>query len=235
MGYPCIRGKNGVNVKIDQIIRSKRKTISLELKQDGALIARVPLFTSRDQINGLVKSKENWIRKKQELLKSQSLDAPAKKFIPGEQYLYLGKLYTLDIVEAQTAPLILKDKFYLVEKSLNEAKEIFIAWYRKQAIQIINELVKRRAEENNYSYKLVRITNAKKRWGSCGLKGSLNFTWRLIMAPQEVIDYVVAHEMVHLKIMNHSKIYWNEVERIIPLYQHQKAWLKENGHRLTLD
>ena len=110
-----------------------------------------------------------------------------------------------------------------------------MTWYREQAFRIIKVSVECKAQKEGLSYNVVRITNAKKRWGSCGPKGSLNFSWRLIMAPREVIDYVVAHELVHLRIKNHSKIYWNEVERIMPHYQYQKAWLKENGHRFTLD
>jgi predicted metal-dependent hydrolase len=169
------------------------------------------------------------------LLRNRALEAPTKQFIPGEQFLYLGESYDLDIVGEQNLPLILKDKFYLVERSWDEAKIVFMTWYREQASQIIKESVECKAQEEGLSYKVVRITNAKKRWGSCGPKGSLNFSWRVIMAPREVIDYVVTHELVHLRIKNHSKIYWNEVERLLPNYQLQKAWLKDNGHRLKLD
>ncbi len=240
MGYTCIRGKSGVkaqnsDIKIDQVIRTKRRTISLELRQDGVLIVRAPFFTSRSEIKRLVKSKETWIRKKQEMFNNRSLEAPAKKFMPGELFLFLGKPYPLEIVEEQTVPLTLNEKFSLAEKSQNEAKLVFMTWYREQASTIIIELVESRAQEIGFSYQLVRITNAGKRWGSCGVKGSLNFAWRLVMAPLEVIDYVVIHEMVHLKVKNHSKIYWREVEKIMPEYRHRKAWLKKNGHLLTLD
>lgn len=223
------------NIKIDQIIRSNRKTISLELKRDGVLVVRAPTFASRGQIEELVNLKASWIRKKQNLLRQQSSEAPAKQFISGEEYLYLGEHYPLEIVKEQTAPLILQDKFYLAEKSRNEAKLVFTKWYRKQASLFIKKLVERRALQNGFSYKLIRITSAKKRWGSCGPKGSLNFSWRMIMAPPYVIEYVVVHELVHLKIKNHSKTYWDEVRKLIPGYRLHRSWLKENGYRLTLD
>ncbi len=223
------------DVEIDQIIRSNRKTISLEVKRDGSLIVRAPIITPRGQIEELVKSKERWIRKKQELLKKQSLEVPIKQFIPGEPFLYLGEPYTLEVVNEQADPLVLKDKFYLAANSQNNAQHVFTNWYRKQASLVINELVVNRAQENGFEYARIGITSARTRWGSCGPKGSLNFTWRLIMAPREVIDYVVVHELVHLQVRNHSKAFWGEVNNLIPEYQDHRAWLRDNGHQLTLD
>lgn len=223
------------DIKIDQIIRSKRKTISLEVKRDGSLIVRAPIITPRGQIEELVESKERWIRKKQELLKQRSLEVPAKKFFPGEQFLYLGQPYTLEVVNGQADSLVLKDKFYLTANSQNNAQIVFTNWYRKHAALVIKELVVNRAQENGFEYSRIGITSARTRWGSCGPKGSLNFTWRLIMAPREVIDYVVVHELVHLQIRNHSKAFWGEVRVLMPEYLDHRAWLRENGHQLTLD
>lgn len=223
------------DIKIDQIIRSKRRTISLEVKRDGRLIVRAPIITPRVQIEGLVKSKERWIRKKQELLKKQSLEVPVKQFISGEPFLYLGEPYILEVVNKQADPLILKDKFYLAANSQNNAQHVFTNWYRKQASQVIKELTANRAQENGFAYARIGITSARTRWGSCGPKGSLNFTWRLIMAPREVIDYVVVHELVHLQVRNHSKAFWGEVSNLMPEYQDHRVWLRENGHQLTLD
>ena len=223
------------DIKIDQIIRSKRRTISLEVKRDGSLIVRAPTITPRGQIEALVKSKERWIRKKQELLKQQSLEVPAKQFIPGELFLYLGVPYTLEVVCEQADPLVLKDKFYLAANSQNNAQLVFTNWYRKHAALVIKELVAHRAQQNGFAYDRIRISSARTRWGSCGQKGSLNFTWRLVMAPREVIDYVVVHEMVHLQVRNHSKAFWGEVRDLMPEYLDHRAWLRENGHQLTLD
>jgi predicted metal-dependent hydrolase len=222
------------NIQIDQIIRSQRRTIALEVKRDGSLIVRAPKITPRGQIEELVKSKERWIRKKQELLKQQSLEAPAKKFIPGEQFQYLGEPYALEVVEGQVTPLILDDKFNLAAKSQHNALPVFTNWYRKHASLVIKAIVANRAQQNGFTYARIRITNARTRWGSCGSKGSLNFTWRLIMAPWEVIDYVVVHEMVHLQVRNHSKAFWSKVGKLMPDYQLHRVWLKENGHLLIL-
>ena len=80
----------------------------------------------------------------------------------------------------------------------------------------------------------MKITNALKTWGSCSHQGNLNFTWRLIMAPLNVIDYVVVHELIHLDEKNHSRIFWDKVEILIPEYKGYKEWLKKNGHLLKL-
>ena len=227
--------KPNEGIKIDEIIRSKRKTISMEVMRDGSLIIRAPYLTTQSQIEALVQSKESWIRKKQDLVRVSSQEAPPRNFVAGELYWYLGKLYPLELVDNQDEPLTLKDKFYLDESFQNKGLLVFSNWYKKRATEVIKTQVKLRAQENGFSYSRVRITSAKTRWGSCSSKGSLNFTWRLVMAPSEVIDYVVVHELTHLIIRNHSNDYWNEVGKVMPDYDQYRKWLKENGHRLTLE
>jgi hypothetical protein len=78
------------------------------------------------------------------------------------------------------------------------------------------------------------ITNAQKRWGSCNAKGNIFFSYRLIMAPFAVVDYVVVHELVHIKEKNHSHKFWNSVMNILPDYRKHRQWLKENGYLLAL-
>ena len=226
--------ENG-QISIDRLVRSKRKTISLEVDREGSLIVRAPRLTTQGQIEELVKAKGGWIRKKQELARQRLLENPPKQFITGEQFLYLGKRYRLELDEDQCEPLILKDKFYLAERFQEEGKIVFENWYREHASQIIKVMAEKRSQQNGFAYTRILITNARTRWGSCSSKRSLNFTWRLVMAPEEVIDYVVVHELVHLKIRNHSKAYWNMVSKILPDYNQHLKWLKENGYHLTID
>jgi hypothetical protein len=91
-----------------------------------------------------------------------------------------------------------------------------------------------RATELGLVYASLRITSARRRWGSCGPKGTLNFSWRLVMAPPPVIDYVIVHELAHLEIRNHSRLFWERVARWSPDYKQQQAWLKANGRLLSL-
>jgi predicted metal-dependent hydrolase len=91
------------------------------------------------------------------------------------------------------------------------------------------------AKQHGFVYSKIGITGARTRWGSCSAKGSLNFSWRLIMAPLEIIDYVIIHELVHLRYHNHSRAFWKGVADILPDYRARKAWLTQNSHRFTLD
>jgi predicted metal-dependent hydrolase len=222
-------------IHIDQLIRSKRRTISLEINQDGSLIVRAPQHAPIEEIHTLVNSKKNWIIKKQNLAYELAQEAPPKQFVSGEMFLYLGKLHQLNIVADQVDPLVLNGNFLLAAESQRSARQVFEIWYRKQAAQVIKPRTAILAEQNGFTVSIIRINGAKTRWGSCGPKGSLNFPYRLVMAPEDVIDYVIIHELVHLRTRDHSKSYWRVVQGIMPDYKTRLNWLQENGHRLSLD
>ena len=218
---------------IDKIIRSKRKSIAIIIDMDGKVIVRAPYKASTKQINNFIDDKKDWVRSKKQTAEKLPRSRP-KEFIFGEEFLFLGHPYLLEIVDKQPTPLILNERFLLSRSALPNAKDVFTKWYKKQAKKVITDRVSKFAQEFNYDFQRIRITSAKTRWGSCGSKGSLNFTWRLVMAPQSVIDYVVVHELVHIKVKNHSKEYWQQVEKIMPDYKLQKSWLNENGQLLTI-
>jgi len=221
-------------VKIYHIIRTKRKSIALIIEPDGRLVVRAPMRVSDADIKHLVKQKERWIREKQKQVIDKSTQTTPKVYMDGEEFLYLGKSYKLKIVVDLNPALVLSRKFYLSRRALPKAESVFTEWYREQARVVISERVKLYAARHGFKYRKIRITSARTRWGSCSSLGNLNFTWRLVMAPPEVIDYVVVHELAHLRVDNHSKEFWNQVECIIPDYKQCLRWLKENGRKLTL-
>jgi predicted metal-dependent hydrolase len=144
-------------------------------------------------------------------------------------------MYPLEIVREHESNLRLEDgKFWLVASAQNSADLAFEHWYREQAREILNERVNFFAREHGFQYTKIGITSARTRWGSCSASGSLNFSWRLIQAPIEVVDYVVVHELVHTVHHNHSKKYWNRVKQILPNYMECRKWLRKNGLRLLL-
>ena len=221
-------------MKIDQIVRTRRKTFALIVQRDGSLVVRAPLRASDQQIRELVRKKEKWIIAKQEAARRTYAALRPREFVDGEGFLYLGKSYKLAIVEGNRPTLFLSDQFYLARFALPHAEAVFKAWYKQQASRIISERAAWYAAQNGFVYKRVNITGARTRWGSCGARGTLNFTWRLILAPLRVIDYVVIHELAHLKQKNHSKAYWSEVRRLMPDYKVQISWLNANGQTLHL-
>ncbi len=113
-------------------------------------------------------------------------------------------------------------------------KSAFQAWYKKQARAVLTERAGYFARKHGFEIGKIRITSARTRWGSCSTKKTLSFTWRLVMAPPEVVDYVVVHELCHLRELNHSRAFWAQVEAILPDYKGKRKWLKENGNLLVL-
>jgi predicted metal-dependent hydrolase len=221
-------------MNIDQIVRTQRKSFALIVQRDGSLVVRAPLRASDRQIRELVQKKEKWIIAKQEAARRTYATMQPREYVNGEGFLYLGKSYKLAIVDRNQPPLTFGDQFYLAKSALPNAEAVFKAWYTQQARQIISERAGWYAARSGFVYQRINLTGARTRWGSCGRRGSLNFTWRLIMAPLRVIDYVVVHELAHLKQKNHSKAYWVEVKRLMPDYKEQINWLKANGHTLRL-
>ncbi|MGQ9621538.1 MAG: M48 family metallopeptidase [Bacteroidales bacterium] len=223
---------NQVNIEIEKIIRTKRKTFALQVTHDATLIIKVPLNIDDKTIEKIILKHKKWIeQKKEEVLKRGSRQL-RKEFVNGEEFLFMGRNYRLKIVDDQGEPLKLVDEFLLSRSVLTEARETFTGWYKRMAYEVISERVRWYAGKKGEVYNAVKITGALSRWGSCSAGGNLNFSWRLVMAPLPVIDYVVIHELVHLEEKNHSKAFWNKVKFLMPDYEEHKCWLKNNGYLL---
>jgi predicted metal-dependent hydrolase len=220
-------------IKVDEIIRSKRKTLALIVKPDGSLIVRAPYQTPARSIKAFVEHNVRWIKKKQNEALAVLPPFP-KQYVSGETFLYLGNMYPLEIIDKQKVHLILNQSFKLARSAQSEGASAFECWYREQAKKILCERVNLYARQYGFQYKRIKITSARTRWGSCSPGGDLNFSWRLILAPIDVIDYVVVHELVHTVFHNHSKRFWQKVETIMPDYKERKKWLRDNGQRLML-
>ncbi len=223
-----------MDIKIEKIIRSKRRTIALQLTENAALIVRAPFNVSEDAIYKVISKHENWIEKKKEKILLWNSRIIKKEFVTGEHFLYLGDYYKLTIVDDPKFAIRFENGFYLSRKYLPYAKEVFIIWYKYKALEKITERVELYAKENGFKYNKIGITNAQKRWGSCSSTGNLNFTYRLIMAPLKVIDSVVVHELVHLIEKNHSQAFWGKVNIIMPDNKRYNDWLKKNGYTLQV-
>jgi predicted metal-dependent hydrolase len=138
-------------------------------------------------------------------------------------FWYLGEQYELELVPSRKPVLVLDGAFKLSSQALPRAKEIFTNWYRQQARQVIGERVKLHANRLGLGYNQVRISGARRRWGSCSSKKNLSFTWRLVMVPLPAVDYVVVHELCHLLEPNHSRAFWEQVEAALPGYKEQRS------------
>ena len=218
-------------VDIDQLIRSKRKTIALIVRPDGSLLIRAPLRASNDSIREIVALNIQWIEKKQ--AQTRTVIPTARQYVTGESFEYLGNAYPLEIANVNNKSLFLEDgKFILSESAQEDAEFIVTQWYREQAKEILAERVNFYASQYGFQYTRIGITSARTRWGSCSATGSLNFSWRLIQAPLEIVDYVVVHELVHTVVHDHSHKFWKKVEKIMSDFKERRKWLRKNGYRL---
>lgn len=226
------------------LTKSKRKTIGIRIDNNGEVNVSAPLRLSKKQIEEAVRGKVDWIFNKVNKVKAMSLDVVPREFVNGEKLLCLGKEYTLKVVYRDlTRPEVcMQDdtiSVYISARITEESrkqtvKETLIKWYRKYFSSIVNDRIEKYSLMLNATPCKVVIKDQKTRWGSCSVKGNVNLNWRLVMAPVDIIDYVVVHELCHLKIMNHSKDFWLLVESVLPCYKEKRKWLKTYGYRLVI-
>ncbi|NQU82569.1 MAG: M48 family metallopeptidase [Parcubacteria group bacterium] len=220
------------DIKIDKIIRSRRRTLALIVTADATLVVRAPLRVSLKYINNFVLKKQNWIKAKQQQVNENGGPVRSKEFIDGESFLYLGEIYRLKIEDCDRIEL--SQSLLFPKRYLLDAKGKMIEWYKDMARETIKARADIYSRSTGWEYKTIKITSAQTRWGSCSPKGSINFPWRLVMAPINAIDYVVVHELAHIHEKNHSARFWNKVETVLPDYKQRELWLKENRKFLNL-
>ena len=194
-----------MQIQIDKLIRSKRRTIALIIERDGSFTVRAPMRAPHAAIETFIQQKADWITRTREKIKSTAGEPThGKQYTDGEKFLFLGSSFDLKLVGLQK-PLLHFDSGFILSRTVqSKGEQVFMGWYKMRALEIISERVKQYSQQYNFTPKQVKITSAKTRWGSCSPNGTLNFTWRLVMAPLDVIDYVVVHELVHLRVKNHS-------------------------------
>ncbi len=180
----------GCGEKTLSVIRSKRKTVAVEISRQGEVLVRAPERMPAEEISAFVVSRQQWIRRHMEKAQARR-EHPVQK-LSGERLRQLNSL----------------------------------------AAVVIPACVKRYAARMGVTYGRVTIRCQKTRWGSCSSKGNLNFNCLLMLAPPEVLTYVVVHELCHRIEPNHSAAFWTEVEKVLPDYRIQRDWLKEHGAEL---
>jgi predicted metal-dependent hydrolase len=215
----------------------RARRVRLEISQRNGLVIILPRSYPNGQLPGLIKSKERWIsRHLARLSRCQPPTAP-KKLEPGDTIPYLGRNFELikqknhhgeEVVLQGNKLAVSSDLF---DNGLLETS--FEKWYRAEAARLITDMADRLSSQIGITYERIVIRGQKTRWGSCSHKKNLSFNWKLIMAPQPVVEYVIIHELLHLKEMNHSKKFWVLVSRNCPDWQEHKKWLKEHETDLT--
>ncbi len=214
-----------------RLIRSNRRTISLEVRPGGEVIVRAPQQVSEQDIRFFIQRHTDWLNRKL----AQSALPAQREFRSGERFLYQGQSFPLRITVRQKPDLVfVAGTFFLTTRALPRAEQVFLAWYRKQARLLFKEYLDDESRRMGLRYAALRLSSAQTRWGSCAQSGSINLNWRLILAPPAVVRYVVIHELAHLQHRNHSPDFWRMVEKWCPDWKTQRKWLREHGNTLTI-
>lgn len=213
-------------VQPDKIIRSNRKTLAISVDTFGRLIVRAPKRYSEERIFVFIRDKEHWILRKQEERKGAGTVLPPEN-LHGYEFSLLGKQTKIVVDDGKKVGYNgAQNVIYLPRE---KSQERLVKWLKENAKRILTTVTERKAKEMGVSYRSITITSAKTRWGSCSGENALRYTFRLLYCPKEIIDYVVVHELAHTLQHNHSKQFWQVVERYIPDWKLRRKWLKANG------
>jgi predicted metal-dependent hydrolase len=216
---------NGKNVVCELRKRRNSKNIRMRIDNSGIVKVSLPIYTPYIFAKKFIKDNINWVESKLDKVYSQK-----------DKYFYLGKPIKLIknvFTNIEGFNYILNENELIIEVNNNSysTEDLFIKWLREKADEYIPKRVEELSKKYGFDYNLVKIKNLNSRWGSCSSKKNLSFNFKLMYFNLNVIDYVIIHELCHLKELNHSKNFWKLVEGIIPNYKEYKLQLNNIIHK----
>lgn len=222
----------GDGFTVSVVKSDRRKTTALKIKNGEVSIhipKRLPIAIARH----FVQQKTPWIQQKLQELAHQPL--PKRHFISGESLLYLGKKYKLQLVLSERKTTTIKTAQAIeIHGRLNNLSPAairakLITWYKQQATLYLRSQTTSLADKTGLFPRSITVKTYKARWGSCGIQGDIQYNWKLMLAPPDIIDYVIIHELCHLEQHNHSAAFWQLVSTHCPDFKTARLWLKNNG------
>jgi len=210
-----------------KIVRSRRRSLALQIERDGTVIVKAPHLIPKHFIDKFINEHQEWIKKHSQKILS------AKQSRIENEYLYLGKKVVF--TPGRYTKISVKDDKLLFPQSLifRKNKEL-TNWYISEARKIITQQVEKYSILMKADYKEISFSDTRSQWGRCTSDNRLQFSWRLVMAPQLVLNYVVIHELAHTMEKNHSQLFWMKVRNFNPSYRQQIKWLKDHGASLSV-
>lgn len=214
------------------LLYAKRKTLGISVKPDRTVQVKAPIGTALTDVEAIVRKRANWILRHQRRFASYPPKPPPRQYVNGETHPYLGHQYQLKIIESEREWVKLSQGFLHIwaanKDDTGRAKQLLDDWYRQQATLVFQErldacyaLVKRL----DLPYPPLTIRTMKSRWGSCSPAGKITLNLKLIQTPKECIDYVVLHELCHLREHNHGRGYYQLLGEVCPDWKERKAQL----------
>lgn len=221
----------------------RRKTLSISVDQHGVSVVS-PYDVDREKIEAVLHQKAAWIIRQLADFEEMEASAPKRMFLSGEKLPYLGRQYRLKVEKTENTKATFRfyqGRFFAtvppstpMQEQRSILRPLYIEWLKKHGMDFVRERIKRFTMRLQHEPYKIQIRELEQRWGSCTPAGNILLNWRIFLAPASIIDYVLAHELVHLKYMNHSKEYWETLRMLLPDYEKRKEWLRINGRTLDI-
>ncbi|MDP1660118.1 MAG: SprT family zinc-dependent metalloprotease [Methylotenera sp.] len=217
-----------------QLERRQRRTVGLKITATG-LVIHAPKRISQSHLEGIIVLKADWIRKKLAALTANKI--PDMQWQHGEQLLFLGNAITLAVEHHVRSKAVEYEPGVLQLAMPNHHDQALVSrkviqWYKKQAFTDFTRRLEIFSSKLGVNFASLSLSNASSRWGSCNSRKEIRLNWRLLQAPPHIINYVVCHELAHLKEMNHSAKFWATVASIFPDYKSAEKELKALSPKL---
>lgn len=222
------------------LVGADRRTTDIVIERDGLITVRPPAGMTPEQVDETVFSKRMWIYRNLAEWRDLNTTRVVREWVNGESFLYLGSSYRLSLADEQDEVLKLKDgRFCLLRAVLEKdgkagALVAFETFYRDKGLIRLVSRVAHFAGKVGVTPSNVHVKDIGYRWASCLKSGDLHFHWKCMMAPLTVIDYVVVHELCHLRHRDHSASFWNEVDKVLPDWRDRRDWLRVRGAGLDI-
>lgn len=229
-----------------QIRRSQRASRARIVVKPGQVEVVAPQEIPEGWLHKFVLAKQHWIT---QALRKMAVSQPTQNsfaplsFADGATIIYQGKQHPISVkttslkrvkIEYNNAYTIHLPPDIDPQNNHDVIKNAFIKWLRKRAKTEVEQLVAKHAPQRKLVPRSITIKTQKSRWGSCGINNDININWLLMMAPADVLEYVVVHELCHIKVKNHSSQFWALVAEHLPDYKNRRLWLKREGRSLML-
>jgi len=228
------------SLDIDVRRSERRQTIGLTVERDGSVTATVPPALPLAEVARQLRARELWLHSALARRASLTPAAPTKQYVSGEGFLHLGRAYRLRVLGAaagdQQLPglRLFQGRFHLRGDCAPRGRECFVRWYSERAQTWLAERLPALQRRAGVEASRLAVMDLGYRWASCSEHGRLNFHWRAILLPPELVEYLVLHELCHLIEHNHTPRFWSLVHRVDRDFGRKERWLCENGGRFNL-
>ncbi|PIS19674.1 MAG: M48 family peptidase [Zetaproteobacteria bacterium CG12_big_fil_rev_8_21_14_0_65_55_1124] len=216
--------------------RPRRRTVGIQVCPDGKVLVAAHPLVPHLYVKRLLRAKAAWVNRKLADAVLLHHHKASRSYAQGDVITYLGREYNLNFATRSRLDEA-GGELHLGMRGKPERDAVIAAltrWYKQQARLVLTERADLLTKKFGQQPTLIGIKSYRSRWGSCHSDGRIYFNWRLVMAPQNVIDYVVVHELCHLMHHNHSRDFWDQVAKLFPDYKEQRRWLRRQGPFLDL-